>query len=199
MSEIALLDARTQPFALHQREPLKSERLHPVDVYDLPSADLTPYVGLIIGGAVDQEFLYLYRDLIRRFLDDGKVVAFSGHVFRSWLPGCGMFVPKRIRSVTDFAVHLVGSHPLFAGVDENDLTFRRGVAGFFARGHHPPPEGAEILARLGEDEPIVYVDRNTTNGVILAHSGNDLIGYSDGGTAGRIVPQLMAWMRKGGV
>lgn len=198
MSEIALLDSKSQPFPLHEREPLNGHGLHPVDVYDLPIADLSPCAGLIIGGAVDQEYLFVHRQVIRKFLDDGKVIAFSGHLFRDWLPGCGRFVPKRIRSVADFAVHLVGSHPVFDGVDQDDLTFRRGVAGFFARGHHPPPESAEILAHLGDDEPIVYVDRKTTKGVILAHSGNDLIGFSDGGSAGRIVPQLLAWMRKGG-
>lgn len=198
MPDIAFLDTRTQPFPIHEREPLRSEDLTPIDQYALPETDLVPFCGLIIGGASDQEFMLRHREVVRAFLDDGKVVAFSGHLFRPWLPGCGLFVPKRIRSVNDFKVSLVAQHPVFKGVDERDLTFRRGVAGFFARGHHPPPDGAEVIATLAPDEPVVYVDRKTTRGVIVAHSGNDLLGYADGGTAGRIVPQLLRWMREEG-
>lgn len=192
-----MLDSRSQPFPAFDREPLRSHRLTPIDVYELASTDLGPFVGLIIGGSADQEFLLRNKGVIDGFLDDGKTLVFSGHLFREWLPGCGLFVPKAIDSVDDYRVTLEDDHPVFEGVDPEDLTFRRGVAGFFARGHHPPPAGAQILARLDGGEPIVYVDRSTTNGVILAHSGNDLLGFADGGTAARIVPQLVEWIRQG--
>lgn len=197
MSQVALLDSRSQPIPAYEREPLRSHRLSPIDVYDLPATDLSPFAGLIVGGAADQEFLFQNKEVIRDFLGAGKTLVFSGHLFREWLPGCGLFVPKVIDSVKDYSVTLEDEHPVFEGVDPADLTFRRGVAGFFARGHHPPPPGAQILARLGGVEPIVYVDRSTTEGVILAHSGNDLLGFADGGTADRIVPQLIGWIRQG--
>jgi hypothetical protein len=195
--QVAVIDSRSQPFPAYDREPLRSQRLTPIDVYELASTDLGAFVGLIIGGSADQEYLLRNKVLIDRFLDDGKTLVFSGHLFREWLPGCGVFVPKAIDSVDDYTVTLEGDHPVFDGVDPADLTFRRGVAGFFARGHHPPPPGAQVLARLGGGEPVVYVDRSTTNGVILAHSGNDLLGFADGGTAARIVPQLVDWIRQG--
>ncbi|HEX4864069.1 MAG TPA: hypothetical protein VFV02_08355, partial [Acidimicrobiales bacterium] len=147
----------------------------------------------------DQEFLWMERHVIRRFLDRGRVVVWSGQLSRPWLPACGLFVPKRIRSVRDFEVHLVAPHPVFEGVDGRDLTFRRGVAGFFARGHNPPPPGVQVLACLGEDEPVVYVDSTTTAGTILAHSGTDLVGFADDdSTASRVVPQLLAWIEQEG-
>lgn len=198
MDKIALVDNQGQPFPSHEREPLNGYGLQPVDTYRLAETDLTPYAGLIIGGASDQEFLYRNRHIVEDFLSGGRVVAFSGHLLRPWLPGCGTFIPKQIRSFKDYTVHLTGNHPIFAGVDPQELTFRRGVAGFFSRGHHPPPEGVEVLAHLGPDEPIVYVDRVTTPGVILAHCGNDLLGFGDGGTADRIVPQLLDWIREQG-
>jgi len=109
-----------------------------------------------------------------------------------------MFKPKTIASFHDCTVRIVGEHPIFAGVREEDLTFRRGVAGFFARGHHRPPPGGEVLARLVDTkngEPIVYVDRVSTAGVILVHAGNDLIASTDrASTAGWIAPQLVGWM-----
>ena len=38
-----------------------------------------------------------------------------------------------------YRVAELAPHPIFDGVDPDDLTLRKGVAGFFARGHHPPP------------------------------------------------------------
>lgn len=167
-----------------------------VDAYELPSLDLGEVGALLVGDMIDQELLDRYRGLIRSFLDDGKVVVFSGHLLRSWLPGCGIFVPKVIRHFSDYCLHLVTPHPLYAGVDPDDLTFRRGVAGFFARGHHPVPPGAEVLLALPGGEPVTYVDRHTTAGTILAHAGGGLF---DGGerttTAARVPAQLLAWVR----
>lgn len=174
------------------------DAVDPIDVYYLPTTDLGRYAGLVVSSAADQEFLLRHRDRIRAFLGDGKVVAFSGHLFRPWLPGAGMFVPKTIRSFRDYEVKIVRPHPIFDGVHEDDLTFRRGVAGFFARGHHQPPPGAEVLVTLAGGEPIVYVDRVSTAGVILVHSGNDLLASIDrDSTAGRIAGQLVRWMRAG--
>ncbi|MCC7367198.1 MAG: phosphate starvation-inducible protein PhoH [Chloroflexi bacterium] len=165
------------------------------DIYDLPALDLSAYGGLIVSSGCDQEFLLLHRDRVRAFLDAGKVLAFSGHLFRPWLPGAGMFHPKTIRSYHDYVVSLVADHPVFEGVRAEDLTFRKGVAGFFARGHHEPPAGAEIIAMLPGGEPIVYVDRVSTRGVILVHAGNDLLASVDrDSTAGRIAGQLLRWM-----
>lgn len=183
------------------------EVVEPLDMYELPSADLDPYIALIITGNVDQELLYRERGVIRSFLDGGKVVVFSGHLLHPWLPGAGTFVPKKIGSIHDYQVRAVTPHPIFEGVKEEDLTFRRGVAGFFARGHNPPAEGAEVLLELAGGEPIVYIDRHSTNGTILTHSGHDLLGFGMDGlssedapqtTARRIAPQLLDWIRQEG-
>ncbi|ALS24978.1 MULTISPECIES: hypothetical protein [Paenibacillus] len=167
-----------------------------LDVYELPDADLEPYVGMVIPGLIDQEFLTKEKECIRRFLDSGKVLVFSGHLFRPWLPGGSNFVPKTIRSHRDYHVSIHRPHPIFEGVLPEDMTYKQGVAGFFARGHHPVPEGAEVLLTLPGGEPIVYIDRNSTRGTILVHSGNDLLGYhSNDNTSGRIGPQLLRWIR----
>jgi hypothetical protein len=198
MAEIALLHpSRCYTFSQVQGTDLRTA-IDSHDVYDLPSTDLSGYRGLIVSSGCDQEFLLKHQNRIRAFLDQGKALAFSGHLFRPWLPGAGMFQPKTIHSFRDYTVRILGEHPVFAGVREEDLTFRKGVAGFFARGHHEPPPGAEVLLRLvdAEDgEPIVYVDRVSTAGVILVHAGNDLVASVDrDSTAGRIAPQLVRWM-----
>ncbi len=165
------------------------------DVYDLANIDLTHYIGLIVPGIVDQEYLYTKRQIIRDFLDQKRVVVFNGQLFRNWLPNTSNFIPKKITTFKDYSIKIVKDHAIFEGVSENDLTFRRGVAGFFARGHHPPPEGSEILLTFSTGEPILYIDRKSTMGTILVHSGNDLLGYAgEESSSGRIAYQLIKWI-----
>lgn len=175
------------------------EAVEPLDIYELPRLDLERFRGLLIPGSIDQEWLYLHRKLVEDFLSEGRVVVFSGHLFRHWLPGASPFVPKQISSFRDYTVRISKPHPIFAGVRPEDLTFRKGVAGFFARGHHPSPPGAEVLLVLADGEPITYLDRSSSGGIILVHSGNDLWGYAgDESSAGRIAPQLLAWIHEEG-
>lgn len=197
MADFALLDPGTFFVDQQRQHPLVRDAVETIDIYDLPDVDLSRFAGLFVPGLADQEFLWRERARIRAFLDGGKVLVFSGHLFRPWLPGGSAFVPKAIRSFRDYLVQIARPHPIFEGVDPQDLTFRKGVAGFFSRGHHPPPDGAEVLLTLAGGEPIVYLDRHSTRGTILAHAGNDLLGYASAGTtAGRIVPQLLRWMRQ---
>lgn len=168
-----------------------------VDIYDLAGLDLERYCGIVIPSTADQEFLLKHRQIIRDYLDSRRVVVFCGHLFRPWLPGASNFVPKKIGSYKDYAVKVVPKqHPIFAGVLDHDITFRKGVAGFFARGHHVSPPGAEVLVAFEDGTPVTYIDRKTTKGTILLHSGNDLLGYYGEGekTAGRIAGQLVKWI-----
>lgn len=186
-------DAFTRRFA---SRPAFASFLDRIDAYDLPETDLAAYPGIVISSQVDQVFLYRHRDRIRSYLAAGGVIAFSGHLARPWLPGAGCFEPKTIESHDDYTVVEARPHPVFDGVDLSDLTAQRGVAGFFARGHNPPPDHATVLLRLADGEPIVYVDDRTTAGTIFAHSGNDLITLGRrSSTAARIPRQLAAWMR----
>ncbi len=190
---ILLLDARTGTKS-RSAEPLVRDRMQVEDVYRLAELDLEPYGALHISGMVDQELLMRERDVISGFLDAGRVVVFCGHLLHPWLPGCGTFVPASVSSHRDYVVEIVAPHPVFDGVDAHDLTFRRGVAGFFARGHNPPPPGAEVLARLAGGQPVTWVDRSSTGGTLFVHAGNDLIGFADDSSAARLGPQLVDWV-----
>jgi hypothetical protein len=175
--------------------PSVRDHVERIDCYGLPSTDLARYRGLIVEGTADQEFLYRHRSLIAGYLASGGTVVFSGHLLRAWLPGAGRFVPKTITSFHDYEVRIVSDHPIFVGVDPDDLTYRRGVAGFFARGHNPPPLQAVTLVELSDGKPIVYLDQSTTHGTILVHSGGGLLGYvGAGSTAARLTPQLLRWL-----
>lgn len=170
-------------------------KLHTIDIDELTTTDLAPFDAIVIEGMVDQEHLHRHRQIVERYLEHEGIIVFSGQLFRPWLPGCGTFVPKTIRSRHDYTISIALPHPIFAGVTSDDLTRRKGVAGFFARGHHPPPPGAEILLALPGGEPAVYIDRHTTNGTIIAHSGHALLGWADDDTTGaNIDRQLFDWI-----
>ena len=90
----------------------------------------------------------------------------------------------------------MNEHPIFAGVDTNEMTYNKGVAGFFARGSHTPvPEHAEVLLTLPGDAAITYIDRHTTKGTILVHSGRDLFGQRmQKRSTDLISSQLLQWV-----
>lgn len=177
-------------------QPFFKKNVKRIDMYDLPQVDLRSFSGIVVSSQVDQDFLHHHCRRIRTYLDAGGVVSFSGHLSRRWLPGAGCFQPKSIESHEDYTVVEAKRHPVFEGVDMGDLTYQRGVAGFFARGHNPPPDHATVLLRLKDGEPIVYVDEESTNGTMFVHSGNDLIGFGRrSSTAARVPNQLLAWIR----
>ena len=167
-----------------------------VDQYDFEDIELSPFACIVVHDFIDQEFMFRQKERILTFLNEGKIVIFAGHLCKEWLPGCPLFTPKTINSYKDYEISVVKPHPIFEGVDPNELTFNRGVAGFFARGSHSPvPEGAEVLLSLPENMPVTYIDRKTTKGTILAHAGRDLFAFRmDNKTTGRISRQLLDWI-----
>ncbi len=194
MADIAQLsmDIRAQASALERGE--LGQRTTRVDCYDLERTDLCRFAVLVVPGMVDQEYLARHRGVIRGYLDGGGVLMFGGQLHRDWLPGASRFLALDPPSLAAYRVAEVAEHPIFAGVEADDLTFRRGVAGFFARGHHPPPPGAEVLVRLAGGQPATYVDRVSTGGTILLHANGDLLdmGGHDG-TGARVPGQLVEW------
>ncbi|QYN37511.1 hypothetical protein K1T35_09865 [Pseudonocardia sp. DSM 110487] len=189
MRDIALLD-------MDIRAPERSDHGDRVDCYALDRTDLSRYALLVVPATVDQEHLARHRHVIRDYLDEGGVLLFGGQLHRDWLPGASSFVPLPRPSLDAYRVAWIADHPIFAGVEPDDLTFRRGVAGFFARGHHPLPPGAEVLVRLAGGEPATYVDRTSTRGTILVHASGDLLGYDRAdGTSSRLSGQLIDWAR----
>jgi len=188
MADVALLD-------MDIRSPERSEHGERIDCYALTGTDLSRWSVLVVPATVDQEYLARHRDVIRDYLDGGGVLLFGGQLHRDWLPGASEFVPLDPPSLQAYRVAELAPHPIFDGIEPDDLTFRRGVAGFFARGHHPPPPGAEVLVRLSGGQPATYLDRVSTRGTIVVHANGDLLGYDGlpGSTAGRLSSQFLDW------
>ncbi len=181
--------------------PNFDEQFDVIDMYQLHETDLEEYKCMILVNFVDQDYLYEERARIAEFLANRKIVCFFGNLVTDWLPGAKPFIAKEIRNHSDYDISIAKPHPIFEGVLEEDMTFNKGVKGFFARGHHPLPAGAEVLVTLPDGEPVTYIDRNTTAGTIFVHSGGNLFEYksmdkSVKKTTERISPQLMQWVQE---
>jgi len=165
-------------------------------IYDLPKLDLSRFGAILVSAHTDQRAFAASGDRIAAFLDAGGLLVFNGHIAYPFLPELAPFVPVPGYGLALLQVCRVTAHPVFDGVDPQDLTFRRGVAGFYGRGHNPPPPGAEVLHRLsGNDAPLDWVWARPAGGTVFMHGGNDMWMYADDPTsAARIAPQLMAWV-----
>lgn len=194
MADIAVLsmDLRTEPSVLERGE--LGHHVRTVDCYDLAQTELDRFAVVVVPAMIDQEQLARHRSVIRGYLDGGGVLIFGGQLHRDWLPGASPFVALDPPSLRAYRVTEIADHPIFAGVEPDDLTFRRGVAGFFARGHHPVPAGAQVLVRLSGGQPVTYLDRVSTAGTAVVQANGDLLGYGKHErTAGRIPGQLIEW------
>ena len=150
-----------------------------IDEYDFDSTDLSKYNVLMITYFVDQEYLYKHKNIIENFLNEGKVVVFCGHLFRKWLPGASLFMPKKLNSYKDYLVEIPSKSTIFNGVEVDDMVANKGVAGFFARGYYYAPENAEVELTFTDGKVISYIDRHTTNGTIIVHAGQNLLSYKN--------------------
>lgn len=176
-------------------EVAADERVQPVDLYRLASLDLSRVRGLLVGVHCDQLFLEAHRSLLDRFLDRGGRLVVCGQIERPFTRTLVRSTPLRDYTLDDLRVRRLANHAVWDGVDVEDLTFRRGVAGFYGRVHCAPPLSATVVHGLGADaRPLDYVV-GQGQGKLLFHGGNALWGYAaDASSAARMAPQLLDWI-----
>jgi hypothetical protein len=174
--------------------PHAQGRIASEDIYGLERLDLKGYSALLISMHLDQRYLASRAAQIESFLWDGGTVIANGHLAYPFLPGMTGFHALQDYGLRDLAVKRLVDHPIWEGVSENDLTFRRGVAGFYGRAWHDPPQRAVVVHALGiPDRPVDFI-YPVGKGCVLFHGGNDLWQYGGSDSAGRILPQLLRWM-----
>jgi hypothetical protein len=171
-------------------------RLGEVDIYRLPATDLTDVRALIISAGADQIFLERNRDLLAGFVLAGGRIAVMGHAVTDFLPGLGVWRKLTYTGPKDLAISIGDPHPVWEGVDPVDLSVRKGVTGFYARGYADKiPEDAIVTTRIGRHAlPLDYI-YPLGDGQVLVHGGNDLTNWSnDPNTSARMTPQLIDWL-----
>ncbi|MDY0072916.1 MAG: hypothetical protein RBR77_09740 [Thauera sp.] len=177
----------------------EAEGMRSCSVHELKAADFEQADAIIVPSHVDQRALAAHAEALEVFLDRGGSLVFNGHLVYPVLRGLECFVPARGGRVEDLLVERVAEHPVFEGVELQDLSFRRGVAGFYGRGANPPPPGAQVLHRLkGDGSPVDWYWERPAGGRVLMHGGNPLWMYvDDPSSAARIAPQLLRWLKAG--
>ena len=168
-------------------------RFWPIDVYELPTVDLKRYDAIIVPRSVDQVALNDYRRVIREFLDLPGILVVLGDYHGDWLPGCrpGGFTPE-----DDEPLVKAEAHPALKGIESVDMHWHKGINGLCSHGHLDPPVGAHTLIRNRRGDTILYEDRVSTRGIILAGSQFDLFchAFSDDEGAIRALESLVEWI-----
>lgn len=165
-------------------------------LYALEAQAPSRWRALLVPAHTDQRYLASQRAWLDTYLEGGGTLVVNGHVAHPFLRWLRPFVPAPAHGLDGLRVHPGRAHPVFAGVDPEDLTFRRGVAGFYARGGNPPPDGAWVLNTLGPERiPVDWLLTLPGGGRLLVHSGNDLWMFANSpDTAARVLPQLLDWI-----
>ncbi len=152
------------------------KRLEILPVCTLPETNLFVYDVLILPRGTDQEILYRVRDKIAAYLDSGKIVISFGEVTNKWLPACTW---DGVKPEDDEPLTIHHRHPVILdNLKPDDLHWHKGATGWCCHGHFIAPEGAEILVTNMLGDPVMYIDRHSTKGVILAASQLDAICHS---------------------
>jgi hypothetical protein len=177
------------------RHPAASGRVRALDCYDLDETTLGQARALLVGMHVDQRYLAGIRHTLDTFVGAGGRLVVCGQVAVPFLAGLSRFCPLVDYALEDLEVHSVRAHPVWAGVEPEDLTLRRGVAGFYGRGWHQPPSGAVVVNGLGPRRLPLDFFYPIGAGEVLVHGGNDLWSWGgEGDSSARLVPQLLDWV-----
>ena len=169
-----------------------------IDMYDLPHTDLSAFVGLIITNYVDEDFMISHRSRLENYLEAGGVVFSLAEMSKSYLPNAPIW-HRSPTAIKDREIILTEPvYPMFEGIDPYDLNYRQGVKGFFTRGYFKDvPQEATVIVKDELDAPIIYVDRQSTNGVLIVGAGTDLyqVYRDETSSANRLATQIVETIR----
>ncbi|MCJ0907449.1 hypothetical protein [Rhodococcus sp. ARC_M6] len=166
------------------------------DLYEFDDLDLSSVAGLVVTSDCDQIFLERKGDELTAFVRAGGRIAVMGHVVTEFLEGISRWQKIQYSGPKDLEITIGEPHSVWDGVDPADLTTRKEVSGFYARGYPQKlPDGAVVTTHIGRSRvPLDYV-YPLGEGHVLVHSGNDLTGWhSDDNSASRMSPQLFDWL-----
>lgn len=174
---------------------IETGRVRPVRQIALREEDIAEATGIITTIHLDQNDFMRRRASLECFLDSGGRLAFNGHLVRPFIAGPGAYVPLEKRGRADLELVRLAPHPLFDGIPIASLITRRGVAGFYGRGHVPPPPGATAITGIGpECFPVDWEWERPTGGRVFCHAGNDLWTIADTEEISRtLAERLVDW------
>ncbi|MEM9691922.1 MAG: hypothetical protein AAGA56_05225 [Myxococcota bacterium] len=167
-----------------------------VPQYAFNATHLVGAAGVLFCQHLDERHLAEHRSVWAAYLADGGTLALNGPVARPFVDGLVAAYRPVGGDVAGWLLDLAAPHPIFAGVTAADISWRRGVVGFWARGCFAPPDDAEVLTRFrASGEPADWTWSPPGGGRLFVHPGNNVWGFSrEPSSAARVYPQLLQWM-----
>jgi hypothetical protein len=174
---------------------IEAGRVRPVWDWELTRDDFWSASGVITTQHLDQIAMLDWRAELLDLLARGGRIIFNGHVLRPLLPGLKPFICCGAGRREDLALTPLADHPVFDGVDRHVFQTVKGVAGFYGRGHNPPPPDAVALTGIGATcAPVDWCWKLPEGGAVLCHAGNDWWQTADDKAAMlRFAGNLVAW------
>jgi hypothetical protein len=144
----------------------------------------------------DQILLLEHASSLDGLLARGGRILVNGHPLRPFVAGVSGFVPSGQGRLADLTLTPLADHALFEGIPREAFQARRGVAGFYGRGHAPPPTGALPVTGVGpERAPLDWEWRHPSGGRLFCHAGNDLWTTLDcPALTRRLVRNICGWL-----
>ncbi len=169
--------------------------INKIDAWELfENQGLSKLHIMIFPYDIDQILLYDNKTQIKNFLDAGKIILSFTQSYLEYIPGLSLYTASQT-PIKDRNI-LTTKHFITRGVKDYDITYRRGVKGFFSRGFVETPQGAEVFLKDSDGKCVAYIDELSTKGLIINTAGADLLGFGlfENSTARRLGPNLLLWI-----
>ncbi len=176
--------------------PVGRGRIAIVEDTALSDEAIAASTGIITTMHLDQVGFAARAKALAAFFAQGGRLFFNGHVLKPFVEGLEVYRPLMSRKLADFQLMRLAPHPVFGDLDPADMAVRKGVAGFYGRGHNPMPKGARALTGLGPlKQPVDWEWALPGGGKMFCHAGNDLWSMAPEGSdgAGAFAGRIVDW------
>lgn len=145
-----------------------------IDIGNDFSLELNSYSCLIIPFGSDNVALYRCRSSIQNFLNQGNTVLSFDGCYTNWLPGIQWFMDNSYPTKKMRYKLYEDTYGLFKEVDLKGLIYSSKKSGWWTNGFlHPQPTSHTIMCD-NYNRPIMVLDEEKTNGLIIAISAAPL-------------------------
>lgn len=165
-----------------------------IELGTLANVNLNAYDLVVVPRSSDGDTLRARHHQFSRYLDHGGVLVTFGEQWADWFPGSHW----QEECAEDILAPVIAQdHPIVAGFDAETLHWHPARDRWCCHGHLVPPDGADVIVCNQRGDAWLYVDRVTTNGVIIASTNLDPDTHSFHGNANarRFFDQLLAFVR----
>ncbi|GGF97687.1 hypothetical protein [Paenibacillus abyssi] len=189
MSRLAILYGGSLPeYAVLNRPKYSRWLAGTIHLTDLPSTDLSKFDGLLIPEGLHHLRLQASSDQICKFLDQGGTVLIFGDQPLSWLPGLDWEFRPVMKPESGKLLIQSPDHSFHRHIGLEDILHFHGV--------FHPPAGVQTLLATPDGGSVLYIDRVSTRGTLLATSVDCSrhVGTMTNRISERFLDRLLPWV-----